>query len=125
MCSKWSRKHWKKASDHERTRGRKWMRLREMVLIEEPMCMLCGQRPSTQVDHKIPICKGGTDERDNLQGTCFECHEAKTRDDLGIKHVPRKIGLDGYPREQERDVQVGARASDGEQRPDVDDKRSN
>jgi len=80
----------------DRTRGRRWMRMREVVLIEEPVCRICERRPSVEVDHILPIFKGGTDERDNLQGACHECHEDKTCDDLGVKK-PRPIGLDGYP----------------------------
>ena len=81
-----------------RTRGRLWMRLREIVLIEEPLCMICNRNPSAQVDHIKPISKGGTDERDNLQGICLECHEDKTRKDLGIKKKKQnRVGFDGYP----------------------------
>jgi len=83
-----------------RTRGRKWMRLRQQVLIEEPVCRICGRKPSTQVDHINPVSKGGTDERDNLQGVCEECHEEKTRKDLGIKKKQTRTGLDGYPIEE-------------------------
>ena len=89
----WKRKQY----SQERTRGRKWMDMRHVVLVEEPVCMICLRKPSTQVDHKIPICKGGTDERDNLQGICSECHELKTAADLGIRGPKNKIGLDGYP----------------------------
>ena len=84
--------------DHQpRTRGRKWMRLRHVVLVEEPLCMICRRAASVEVDHIIPITKGGTDERDNLQGVCAECHEEKTRKDLGLKAKPQRIGVDGYP----------------------------
>ena len=72
------------------------MRMREVVLIEEPVCMICGVKPSVEVDHILPLCKGGTDLRDNLQGLCAECHDEKTCKDLGMKK-PVKIGLDGYP----------------------------
>ena len=72
------------------------MSMRHVVLVEEPVCKICGRRASTQVDHIIPLSKGGTDERSNLQGTCDECHEKKTADDLGYQPA-KKIGLDGYP----------------------------
>jgi len=82
---------------YKRTRGRRWLRLRHVVLVEEPVCMICGRKPSTQVDHIKPVTDGGTDERSNLQGTCDDCHDIKTRKDLGLKDKPAKIGLDGYP----------------------------
>ena len=58
--------------------------------------MICNRRPSVEVDHIIPVSQGGTDERDNLQGACHDCHEEKTCNDLGIKKKDM-IGLDGYP----------------------------
>lgn len=81
----------------QRTRGRRWMRLREAVLVEEPVCMICGRMPSTQVDHKVPISKGGTDTRGNLQGVCEACHDVKTRTDLGLKPRRNPVGINGYP----------------------------
>jgi len=80
-----------------RTRGRRWMRLRHVVLVEEPICMICRRAASVEVDHIRPITRGGTDERDNLQGACKECHEEKTRKDFGLKAKPQRIGTDGYP----------------------------
>ena len=84
-----------------RTRGRRWMKLRHVVLVEEPLCQICGRKASVEVDHILPICKGGTDIRTNLQGACEECHEEKTRKDLGIKKKQIRIGIDGYPIENE------------------------
>ncbi len=89
----WYSKH----EDVKRTRGRRWMDMRHVVLVEEPVCAVCDRRPSVEVDHIIPLCQGGTDARDNLQGICLECHEDKTRVDLGMKVKPVAIGLDGYP----------------------------
>lgn len=88
----WNRKQ----HDKKRTRGRKWMRMRHVVLVEEPLCYVCGKEPSVEVDHKKPICKGGTDDRDNLGGIGRRCHAKKTCADLGIRQRDR-IGLDGYP----------------------------
>ena len=64
--------------------------------------MICRRAASVQVDHIVPITKGGTDERGNLQGVCEECHEDKTRKDLGLKAKPNKIGVDGYPIKERR-----------------------
>ena len=78
------------------------MGMRHIVLIEEPICRICNRKASTQVDHIIPLCKGGTDERSNLQGICDDCHDEKTAKDLGTKETSNKIGLDGYPIPKER-----------------------
>src|SRR3990167_6113034 len=37
-----------------------------------------GIAQSTEADHIVPRARGGTDERDNLQGTCKRCHSRKT-----------------------------------------------
>lgn len=78
----------------ERTRGRRWMAIRALVLTEEPLCRLCLAKDrvtaSTQVDHIVALEDGGTDERSNLRGVCDDCHK--------VKHgsMPR-IGVDGWP----------------------------
>ncbi len=35
-------------------------------------------RPSTEVDHILPLAQGGTHDRSNLQGLCHSCHSSKT-----------------------------------------------
>lgn len=82
---------------YKRTRGRKWLRLRHVVLVEEPVCQSCERRPSVEVDHIKPISKGGDDTRDNLQGLCLDCHEVKTRHDLGLKRKAHPVDVYGYP----------------------------
>ena len=80
------------------------MALRHVVMVEQPVCAVCERKASREVDHIIPISKGGTDQRDNLQGVCLECHEDKTRRDLGLRKRPDQIGLDGYPIQREDTV---------------------
>jgi 5-methylcytosine-specific restriction endonuclease McrA len=62
-------------SSHGRS-GRPWRRLREQVLREEPWCTLCGRRPSTQVDHILPLSQYPelAHERTNLRGSCARCN---------------------------------------------------
>lgn len=71
----------------ERIRGRKLQRIRNSHLRRHPLCVMCEEkgrvRPATQIDHKIPLFKGGRDEEANRQGLCDDCHEYKTRIDLG------------------------------------------
>lgn len=38
-----------------------------------------------QLDHKIPLHKGGPDEDSNLQVLHIECHDKKTQKDMGNK----------------------------------------
>jgi 5-methylcytosine-specific restriction protein A len=66
----------------ERTRGRRWMAMRQAVLTAEPLCRECLKHDRTtlaqEVDHITPLHKGGTDARDNLQPLCRACHAGKT-----------------------------------------------
>lgn len=48
-----------------------------MGLCEE--CQRLGiVKPGVEVDHKIPVSQGGTDELSNLQLLCVSCHRKKT-----------------------------------------------
>jgi 5-methylcytosine-specific restriction enzyme A len=71
-----------KASAHRRGYGRRWERLRRMVLRRDPMCQIrekcSGRAFSTEVDHIVPKARGGGDQLDNLQGACRPCHSWKT-----------------------------------------------
>ena len=68
--------------------------------MHNPLCVECAKRgivkAATEVDHIIPLHKGGTDDDDNLQGLCAECHADKTSRDAG--HQRRAAtGFDGWP----------------------------
>jgi len=48
-------------------------------------CQKCGRQASEarlEVDHIIPVSKGGTDEDSNLQTLCFECNRGKGGEEL-------------------------------------------
>ena len=65
-------------SAHRRGYGRRWERLRRLVLARDPICRICGQAPATEVDHIVPKRRGGPDSMENLQGLCKPCHSRKT-----------------------------------------------
>lgn len=58
-----------------------------MVLHDNPLCVDCQAqgfaRAATDVDHIIAKRFGGTDEMDNLQPLCHECHSRKTNREMG------------------------------------------
>ena len=64
---------------HSRARGytRMWQRLRAMQLARFPWCADCGG-PADQVDHIVPLSRGGTNRFSNLQSLCASCHSRKT-----------------------------------------------
>ncbi len=43
-------------------------------------CVLCGNSGKDarlEIDHKIPVSRGGSERMDNLQTLCFECNRGK------------------------------------------------
>jgi 5-methylcytosine-specific restriction protein A len=40
---------------------------------------MCGARSGLEVDHIIPVAKGGSWEPENLWTLCKTCHTAKTK----------------------------------------------
>ncbi len=66
----------------ERIRGRANQRRRERILTERPLCVHCEAQgrvsEATEVDHIVPLWKGGGEHDGNMQPLCHACHAAKT-----------------------------------------------
>jgi 5-methylcytosine-specific restriction protein A len=58
-----------------------------MHLRVEPLCRKCRAdgiiEAATDVDHIVPLRKGGTSEESNLQSLCHSCHSRKTNQEMG------------------------------------------
>ena len=58
-----------------------------------PLCVMCEAKglvtAATELDHIVPLCKGGPDTTENCQPLCTACHKQKTLGD-----IPRKKGAD-------------------------------
>jgi len=69
------------AGSTKRIRGEEWMRIKGSILIRDKYtCKVCGTvHMSNQVDHVVPLEKGGSNDPANLQTLCIECHKAKTK----------------------------------------------
>lgn len=83
---------WAKKREHRTLTGRPWRRLREQVLQRDNylcQCAECAKRfvplEATEVDHIIPLAKGGSDKPENLRAMNKDCHAAKTLRDSGIE----------------------------------------
>jgi 5-methylcytosine-specific restriction protein A len=102
-----TRKPWAhpgRESRHRRGYGREHVRLRAILLRQEPLCRLCQQKnpprvtAATIADHVVPIAKGGAiHDLSNMQPVCAACHDEKTRADNGWRKPKPVTGLDGWP----------------------------
>lgn len=70
-------------SRHQRGYNAQWVKTRSLILrrdgyLCQPCLMLGRPTQATEVDHVVPKANGGSDEWDNLQSICRECHSTKT-----------------------------------------------
>lgn len=65
-----------KNSDRKSRLPASWTRIRAEVLARDPICQICGVRPSSHCDH----IQAKTDNHaaDALQGVCEPCHLQKS-----------------------------------------------
>jgi 5-methylcytosine-specific restriction protein A len=90
----------------DRIRGHRLLAIRADWFRRFPLCVHCQRRGitrlATQLDHIVALSNGGLDfdedEEKNRQGLCDDCHDVKTRADLGWKPKARvDIAEDGWP----------------------------
>lgn len=64
------------SSDRKSRLPSNWSKIRAKVLARDPICKICGVRPSSHCDH----IKAKTDAhaQDRLQGVCATCHGLKS-----------------------------------------------
>lgn len=73
----------RRGSRQSRGYGAAWDNLRAHVMTRDAgLCQPCSEQgrvtQAKAVDHIVPKANGGTDDTDNLQAICNECHTAKT-----------------------------------------------
>lgn len=81
------------------------MVIRARILARDVICRVCAatkplhlRQLSTEVDHRTPLWRGGSDDDENLQGLCEDCHKAKTAAESPRPgRVTRAVGADGWP----------------------------
>lgn len=64
-------------SPSSRAQDNEYRSNRAHVLQGRPPCRYCG-RPATQVDHVVPVSKGGTHALSNLVPCCARCNRSKS-----------------------------------------------
>jgi 5-methylcytosine-specific restriction protein A len=69
-----------------RITGRRRQEIRRQHFAEHPLCVHCEAQGrvaiATELDHIVPLHKGGQEADSNRQGLCHDCHLAKTAKDL-------------------------------------------
>ena len=57
-------------------------------------CQYCGRTPpvvTLELDHVIPVSKGGTDDTVNLVTSCFDCNRGKSNEELRL--LPQVVAV--------------------------------
>ena len=92
------------------------------VLIEKngPYCEICGQTDvHLQVDHIVPISRGGLNDINNMQLLCYECHMKKHKysfDEVGYskkRKVPKKYEVLNWAFKTGSKVEIKYKKFDG------------
>ena len=77
-CGAHARKPWAHTlTRHERGYNSQHERDRASALAREPLCYLCHTKPSTTMDHEVPLAEGGTNDPTNHRGACKDCQQVK------------------------------------------------
>lgn len=86
---------------------------------EHPFCKRCAelgrQELGEEVDHEVPLFKGGQETPENRQTLCKPHHDEKTLRDLGHTRRPT-IGRDGWPVSPEEELALARRRRKGMRR---------
>lgn len=81
-------------------RGGSLQALRAKWFSMHPLCVACESKgrvsAARELDHVIPLWKGGTDTDPNRQGLCIPCHTAKTQAEAAERS---KLGASGRRRD--------------------------
>lgn len=68
----------------ESKRDGRWKKLRLQILNRDAWtCSYCGGE-ANEVDHIIPLKRGGSDDPDNLTAACRTCNARKHDDSVGV-----------------------------------------
>lgn len=65
-----------KDSDRKSRLPSGWSKIRARILARDPVCKICGVRPSTMCDHIV--AKADLNGPADLQGVCGPCHDRKS-----------------------------------------------
>lgn len=82
-CPQHPKTNWVKATPVKRITGRRLQTLRADLFEREPLCAECRRQGrvtlATQRDHIVSLEEGGTEDPENIQGLCHDCHDVKSK----------------------------------------------
>jgi hypothetical protein len=65
--------------------------IKEFILQRDGHCIICGSTTKLEVDHKVALENGGTNDIGNLAALCDVCHTKKTTMDNSLRHHREKL----------------------------------
>jgi len=69
----------------ESRRDHRWKKLRLRILARDAYtCTYCGASDANEVDHIVPLKRGGSDDPDNLTTACRTCNIRKKDNSIGV-----------------------------------------
>lgn len=102
MAASLSRKPWQRTGEDKRLRGRAGQKARARRLARtHGLCERCLEAdrsvPATEVDHILPLAKGGEDVDSNTRNLCKPHHDEATAEQFGRNVVERGVDRSGRP----------------------------
>ena len=86
---------------------------------QQGRCLYCGSRQRMDlmdIDHKVPLARGGSNQRNNLQLLCRTCNVRKgARTDREFRRAHRDIGVPQTQSAPSRTIRQSAFSSSGKQ----------
>lgn len=74
-----------------------------LIARDGPGCHYCGEQGARmEIDHKVPIAAGGTNDLDNLLMSCLPCNRAKGAKEYGVYLADIRRRAGGYPPDASR-----------------------
>lgn len=84
-------------SQHQKQRARVLKRDSYQCQLRRPGCIGL----ANEMDHKVNVKAGGSDDDDNMQGVCHPCHQRKTNEEaqaaLAAKRARLKLPAAKHP----------------------------
>ena len=70
----------------------------QVLTRQQGKCADCGDElGKAEIDHLVPLCKGGSDDLGNLQALCSQCHGAKSKGEgVSLGYLKSRFNKEAY-----------------------------